>query len=88
LYSVLKMFFSNQEKRDMIKLYYKYDRNSKTASEMYFELYPERRQPAKTLFKLLDRNLTDHGSFIKPRNKYGNRLDEITRNNIQNAVIN
>jgi len=58
----------------MIKLYYyKYDKNSKTASELYSELYPERRQPAKTLLKLLAKNLIDYDSLKKTRKKYGNR---------------
>lgn len=82
------MVFSNQEKRDMMKLFYKSDSNTERTAEMYLQLYPERIQPARTLFKKLDRNLTEYGSFKKPRNKYGNRLDENTRNNIQNAVIN
>ena len=40
-----KMPFSSKEKRDMLKLYYKFDRNSTKTAQMYFKTYPERHQP-------------------------------------------
>lgn len=78
----LKMNFSNVEKRDMLKLYYKFDRNSMRASQMYFEMYPERQQPHRTIFKKLDQNLGEFGAFQQSRLKYGSRIGEETRNNI------
>ena len=51
---------------------------------MYFELSPEKRQPAKWLFKLLGKNLTYYDSLQKPRNRYGSQLDKNTSNNIHN----
>ena len=80
------MEFTNEEKRDMVKLYYKNDRNSVKTSEVYLNSYPERRQPHRTLFKLLDRNLAEYGSFEKPRQKYGDRMDEESKENIVNEV--
>lgn len=80
------MDFTNEEKRDMIKIYYKYDRNSVRTSEEYLLLYPERRQPNRTMFKFLDENLAEFGSFKKPRKKYGERMDEETKENVINEV--
>lgn len=80
------MLFSNEEKRDMLKLYYKLDRNSARTSEMYLHTYPERQQPDRTLFKKLDEHLAEFGAFQKPRTNYGCRMEEETRNNIRNTV--
>ncbi|XP_074035636.1 uncharacterized protein [Leptinotarsa decemlineata] len=79
------MAFTNEEKRDIIQIYYKYDRNSVRTSEMYLNLYPERRQPHRTRFKL-DRNTTEFGSFEKPRKKYADRMDQETKENLISEI--
>lgn len=75
------MDYSNREKRDMLKIYYQQNRNSTAASAIYFQEFPERQQPHRTLFGLLDKNLVEYGSFEKPRAKYGTRItdEEINR---------
>lgn len=74
--------FSNEEKRDMLKLYYKFDRNSTKTAQIYFELYPERQQPDRTLFGILDKHLAEYGAFQKPRMKYGSRMEQNIRRNL------
>lgn len=56
----------------MIKTYYTCNHNSERAYEMYLDEYPKK----KTLFEKLDWNLTEFGTFEKPRNKYRNRIQE------------
>lgn len=48
--------------------------------------YPERPQPNYTYFGTLDRNLSIYGSFGKPRNLYGNRVNAENEQAIINAV--
>lgn len=50
-------------------------RISKMACERYLLEYPERRQPHYTYFANIDNNLVQYGSFVKPRIKYGRRVD-------------
>lgn len=59
--------YSNEDRNDMLFCYYASDRNSDRASNMYFERYPERRQPDKRLFSNLETNLKKYGSFTKPK---------------------
>lgn len=60
----------------MLNLYYKSDRNSMKIQQMNIELYSENRQPHRKIFKKLDENITQFGSFEKPRLKSENRMDE------------
>lgn len=79
--------YSNEEKGDMLKVYYSCQRNSQRASEMYFNEYPERRQPAVNIFQKLDRNIRNYGSFGKVRDKYGTRTTEEETELILNEVF-
>lgn len=67
------MPFSNNEKRDMLRVFYSSHRNTTIASATYLRMYPERQHPDRTMFLQLDRNLAEYGSFTAPRNYYGNR---------------
>lgn len=78
--------FSNEEKRDMLKLYYICRRNGTEAANMYFETYPERRQPDRSLFHKIDSNISNYGSFSKPRLKYGSRVTEEETQIVLNEV--
>lgn len=78
--------FSNSEKRDMLRIYYVSHRNSRISSERYLNEFPERLQPHENFFAKLDRNLSEFGSFSKPRNKYGRRIDPNEEENILNVV--
>lgn len=80
------MPFSSEEKRDMIRIYYISNRNSKTACERYLLEYPERRQPHYSYFANIDINLAQYGSFVKPRVKYGRRIDPEEEQIILNTV--
>lgn len=79
------MPFSNEEKRDMLQIYYASHRNAQITSETYLQRYPEREQPAQNYFLLLHRNLADYGSFIKPRRRY-NRRDNVNEMAVLQAV--
>lgn len=81
-----KMVFTNLEKRDMLKIYYSVNRNSQISSELYLEQYPERPQPHYSFFNTLDRNLGLFGSFNKPRNAYGERVEAEDTEAVINAV--
>lgn len=80
------MGYTNEEKRDMLRIYYINNRNSKVASEMYLHEYPERQHPHYTYFCQLERNLSEYGSFEKPRKKYGNRISEEDTNQVLEEV--
>lgn len=78
--------FSNMEKRDMLRIYYSSNRNSRISCEQYLIQYPERVQPHENIFARLDKNLVEFGSFSKPRDKYGRRIDPEEEENILNTV--
>jgi hypothetical protein len=78
--------FPNYEKRDMLRVYYALNRNSDLASNRYQELYPERNQPNKAIYRRLDENLATFGRFEKPRQKYGCKLPENDKQNILQEV--
>jgi hypothetical protein len=80
--------FTNREKRDMVKIFYACNRNSEVTSRRYEEAYPERRQPHRTYFIKLDKNLTEYGAFSKPRNAYGSRIPDNIKENILQEVSN
>lgn len=58
--------FENYERYDMVCAYIRCNKNSRRASEEYFNNFPERRQPNIKIFKKLDQNLKAHGCFSKP----------------------
>lgn len=80
------MAFSNSDKRDMLRIFYVARGNSVVASNNYLEAYPERRQPDRSLFLKLDRNLAEYGSFRQDRQRYGNRVSEEDSLNILEQV--
>lgn len=55
--------FSDEERRDMLRIYYLYNRNPDLASHRYLYEYPERSQPYKTFLKLHE-NIADCESFV------------------------
>lgn len=81
------MNFSNEEKRDMLNFYYQCHLNTKNAAEMYFQQYPERRQPHPSVFLRLDRQLREDGTFQKKRNKYGSKVSQQDRELVLNQVF-
>lgn len=68
--------FLNEEKRNMLMIYYTLHKNAQTTAEEYLLRYPEREQPVRNNFLSLHRNLEEYGAFCKPRTKYGNRPNE------------
>lgn len=63
----LKM--ENTHKWNMIECYIESGKNKVEAANLYFQRYPERRQPDCRIFERLQSNLCDFGSFCKPRSK-------------------
>lgn len=78
--------FTNEERRDMLQVYYSSNRNSRAATQSYFEKYPERPQPNATYFLKLHRKLGEFGNLNSQRTKYGNRLPLETRDAIIHEV--
>jgi hypothetical protein len=86
--------FTNQEKVDMLYVFHRCQRNGSLSCNMYHELYPERRQPSRTTFGRLEKNLRVYGGFIKPRNRaltvagneenVQNVMDYVEHKNIEN----
>src|SRR5579872_7232922 len=59
----------------MLECFIESNNNSDIASETYFNRYPERRQPRKSIFVRLKENLINHGTFSQPRPKNYNIED-------------
>jgi Helix-turn-helix domain (DUF4817) len=59
--------YENYEKYDMLECYIESNKNSNAAGDLYFNRYPERRQPFRNMFGKLQHNLRNYGSFAKPR---------------------
>lgn len=62
--------YTVEEKLDMYNVYVKSLSNSVEASRIYSERYPERRQPHRTVFERICRNLVQSSSINKTRGKY------------------
>lgn len=77
--------FTNEEKTEMILIYGECRRNSRLASRVYTERFPNRRCPDHKIFASLQRNLQIHGSFIKPKR---NRNRPVTSDMNSNVVLN
>lgn len=58
----LKM--ENTHKWNMIECYIESGKNKVEAANLYFQRYPERRQPDCRIFERLQSNLCDFGSFF------------------------
>lgn len=74
--------YSNDEKLDMIEVYFKANRNTQAAAHAYEEQFPERHQPDERHFRFLVVNLLAYGSFSKPKPK-----TYIKNNDERDAVI-
>lgn len=61
------MEFSNDEKVDMLEIYFRCRKNSSMAANLYAERYPDRVTPNRKTFTKLVGNLRLHGSFVKKR---------------------
>lgn len=68
--------FQNFEKYNMLECYIESNKNKEMASNLYFERYPEREQPNPAIFKRLENNLINFGSFNKLRPKNYRKEDE------------
>lgn len=53
----------------MVECFIESGKNKVAAANLYFERYPERRQPDCRIFERLQFNLSEFGSFTKPRPK-------------------
>lgn len=63
------MEFTNNEKLDMVEVYFLCNRNCSAANIAYQQRYPDRRVPNRRYFKKLIVNLAANGSFVKPRQR-------------------
>jgi len=61
--------FQNFEKYNMLECFIECQKNSRAASDLYFQKYPERQQPNLRTFQRLENTLINYGSFAKPRPK-------------------
>lgn len=74
--------FENYEKWDMLQAFVESGKNSINALNLYYTRYPERRQPHTSIFRRLEQNVINFGSFEKPRTKLYNKPNK------ENEVIN
>lgn len=81
------MSFTSEEKRDMLDMYYSSHKNCVSAAERYLEQYPERRQPHRSYYLRLHRNLGEYGSFEQQRGAYGSKVTVEIKENILDLVI-
>lgn len=68
--------YQNFEKYNMIECFIECHKDSQAASNLYFQRYPEREQPNVTIFKRLEGNLINFGSFKKTRQKSYNKVNK------------
>ncbi|XP_071056990.1 uncharacterized protein [Onthophagus taurus] len=80
------MNYENFEKFDMLECYILQNKSSELAAELYFNRYPERRQPNAKIFSRLEKNLKTFGSFKKPRPKSYYKENEDEEINVLAAV--
>lgn len=78
--------YSNEEKFDMISCYIISYNNSFSASRMYANKYPERKQPDVKMFRRLTVNLKNFGSFKKPCHNRKKNCSEDKENNVLLAI--
>lgn len=71
-----RLIFSDEEKRDMIAVYFYCRRNTTSASAEYFRLYPERPQPHRTIFRRLEMALKEKGAFRTAKRGGPSRMNE------------
>lgn len=73
--------FSNWEKVNMYDCFILCHRNAERAQDMYFQRYPERRQPGRSTFRMLRNNLITYDSFKK------HNRNRIPNENIETVVL-
>lgn len=81
------MKLENFEKYDMLECYIETNKNSADASDLYFNRYPDRRQPNSRIYSRLQENLINYGSFDKPRRKVYFKEDEEDVVNVLGSVV-
>lgn len=59
--------YEHFEKYNMLECYIESNKSNNVASNLYFERYPERRQPHSKIFRRLEDNLINFGAFDKKR---------------------
>lgn len=72
-----KMNYSNQEKLDMIEIYFQCRRNGEEALRQYRQRFPNRPQFHRTYFRRLAQNLGEFGSFTRPRQNLGDDQSQV-----------
>lgn len=80
--------YSNEEKVDMLDVYFKANRNTENACTRYAERFPERQQPHRTIFRRLVSNLQNFGSFEQKRANYEVNDADTRQNTILQNVRN
>ena len=81
--------YTDEEKQDMYDIYVRNRRNSILAVQNYGDLYPERRQPHRTIFTRISKNLSSCGSFRRPRGPhYTNKINVSEINVLAQLAIN
>ncbi|KAJ8912421.1 hypothetical protein NQ315_006087 [Exocentrus adspersus] len=74
--------YSQTEKREMYELYISNNKNAARAAQEYEFLYPERRQPDRTTFLKIYRNMVECGSVQKSRGRYQARRERVNEINV------
>ncbi|KAJ8911887.1 hypothetical protein NQ315_012301 [Exocentrus adspersus] len=74
--------YSQTEKREMYELYISNNKNAARAAQEYEFLYPERRQPDRTTFLKIYRNMVECGSVQKSRGRYQARRERFNEINV------
>lgn len=79
--------YQNFEKYNMLECYIECQKNSQEACNLYFERYPERRQPDSRIFLRLENNLINFGAFKTEKPKVYNKVNkEISVINVLGCV--
>lgn len=78
--------FSPEEKFEMLKCYILCHSNAVEAGRMYFNKYPEKKQPSTKMFGRLATNLKQYGAFMKPVSSREKPCNEENENNVLLAV--
>lgn len=56
--------YSNLEYYDMLKCFYKSEKSTFKASRLYFQRFPERKQPSRATFSSVEKKLQNTGKIF------------------------